>query len=206
MIADPRHASVGRLVGSPAMAQFTAAATGNGVRIDGLSWNLPFAAAEGQKALVGFWPDDIELAAVEGPDFHEGRVYATDFRGRDQAIEVRFGDHRFRKVVDLDLTLHQGDACWFRLPPGKALYFDRGDRCAHPDRAQRRRPMRQTSYSIAIALILTGIVLMCQPFDVRLYALGFPVILAGVVLFTVLDHLAPPKAKPDKNSLRRERS
>ena len=33
--------------------------------------------------------------------------------------------------------------------------------------------MRQTSYSIAIALILTGIVLMCQPFDVRLYALGF---------------------------------
>jgi multiple sugar transport system ATP-binding protein len=106
------------------MAQFPARVNGGAARIDGLSWTLPLPAAEGQKVLVGLWPDDIELAAAPALDFHEGRVYATDFRGRDQAIEVRFGDHRFRKVVGLELTLHQGDACWFRLPPAKALYFD----------------------------------------------------------------------------------
>jgi hypothetical protein len=63
--------------------------------------------------------------------------------------------------------------------------------------------MRRTSYRIAIALILIGVVLMCQPFAVLLYSLGFPVILAGVVLFTVLDHLSPPKQENEKTAERR---
>jgi hypothetical protein len=65
--------------------------------------------------------------------------------------------------------------------------------------------MRQKSYAVAIGLILLGVVLMCQPFDVWLYSLGFPVILAGVVLFTILDHLSPPKAKPEQAPFREGR-
>jgi hypothetical protein len=59
---------------------------------------------------------------------------------------------------------------------------------------------RQTWYHLATALILLGVVLMCQPFSSLLYSAGFPVILAGVVLFTVLDHLPPPKPSSDPNA------
>jgi hypothetical protein len=52
---------------------------------------------------------------------------------------------------------------------------------------------RQTWYRVATAAILLGVVMMCQPFSELLYSSGFPVILAGVILFIVLDHLSPPK-------------
>ena len=59
---------------------------------------------------------------------------------------------------------------------------------------------RQAWYRIATAAILLGGVLMCQPFSELLYSSGFPVILAGVVLFIVLDHLSPPKPKTDPSA------
>jgi hypothetical protein len=38
-------------------------------------------------------------------------------------------------------------------------------------------------------LILLGFGMLCQPFTVALYSLGLPVLLAGVALFIVADHL-----------------
>lgn len=44
-------------------------------------------------------------------------------------------------------------------------------------------------YRIASLLILFGFGMLCQPFTHALFVLGFPVLLAGVVLFLVLDHI-----------------
>ena len=51
---------------------------------------------------------------------------------------------------------------------------------------------RDAAYRVATTLILVGVGMMCQPFSVVLYMLGFPVILAGVAGFVVLDHLPAP--------------
>ena len=48
-------------------------------------------------------------------------------------------------------------------------------------------------YRYASALILGGFVMLCQPFTHALFVLGFPVLLAGVVLFMVLDHIPAGK-------------
>lgn len=44
-------------------------------------------------------------------------------------------------------------------------------------------------YRIASASILLGFLLMAQPVSQRLFMLGFPLILAGIVLYLILDHL-----------------
>jgi hypothetical protein len=46
----------------------------------------------------------------------------------------------------------------------------------------------ERAYAVASGLILLGVAMMCQPFTVALYSIGFPVILAGIVIFIVLDH------------------
>lgn len=124
IIKDPQHVAVGRLVGSPSMAQFPARGGRGGTEIDGLPIVLPAMGQGGQNLVVGIWPEDLELAQGEASGFVEGRVWATDFRGRDKAIEIRAGGHRFRKVVELELSVQQGDAVWFRLPPENVFYFD----------------------------------------------------------------------------------
>ena len=50
------------------------------------------------------------------------------------------------------------------------------------------------AYRIATILILGGFVMLCQPFAHGLFVIGFPVLLAGVVLFMILDHV--PDARP----------
>jgi len=51
-------------------------------------------------------------------------------------------------------------------------------------------------YRYATALILAGFVMLCQPFTHELFVLGFPVLLAGVIIFMVLDHV-PEKPKAE---------
>ncbi|WP_051328672.1 ABC transporter ATP-binding protein [Geminicoccus roseus] len=126
IIEDPQHASVGKLVGSPSMAQFPARTGRDGTGIEGLPIVLPPVGPQGQELIVGIWPEDLELSVKAAHGFVEGKVWATDFRGRDKAIEIRAGGHRFRKVVELDLSVQQGDSIWFRLPPGKEFHFDAG--------------------------------------------------------------------------------
>ena len=55
----------------------------------------------------------------------------------------------------------------------------------------------ERAYAIASGLILLGVAMMCQPFTVALYSIGFPVILAGIVAFIVLDHRPARAGKPD---------
>jgi multiple sugar transport system ATP-binding protein len=57
------------------------------------------------------------------PEFAAATLWATDFRGKDQAVEVRFGMNRVRKVVSTDLRLAQGDPCFLHLDPAKAFVF-----------------------------------------------------------------------------------
>ena len=45
------------------------------------------------------------------------------------------------------------------------------------------------TYRVATGLILGGFVMLCQPIFESLFSLGFPILLAGVVLFMVLDHV-----------------
>ncbi|MBX3570427.1 MAG: hypothetical protein KF914_20365 [Rhizobiaceae bacterium] len=52
-------------------------------------------------------------------------------------------------------------------------------------------------YRIATVLILAGFALLCQPFTHDLFVLGFPILLAGVVIFMVLDHVPEARAKEE---------
>lgn len=44
-------------------------------------------------------------------------------------------------------------------------------------------------YRLASALILIGFAMLCQPFTHDVFVYGFPVLLVGVLLFMVLDHI-----------------
>ena len=95
------------------------------------------------------------MLEAPAPDAAEARVWATDFRGRDQAIEVRAGPHRFRKVVPLYASFRQGDPCWFRLPARAVFLFDRRNGRAASKEPQ---PMtRDAAYRAATILILLGV-------------------------------------------------
>lgn len=47
-------------------------------------------------------------------------------------------------------------------------------------------------YMLATVLIVAGITMLCQPFSAAVHVWAFPVLLAGVVLFLILDHLPEP--------------
>lgn len=51
-------------------------------------------------------------------------------------------------------------------------------------------------YRAASTLILAGFAMLCQPFTHELFVFGFPVLLAGVILFMILDHV--PDARPQE--------
>ena len=55
-----------------------------------------------------------------------------------------------------------------------------------------------TAYRIASGLIIAGFLMLCQPFALILYEWGFPVLLAGVILFVLLDHI--PATTPRKEN------
>jgi hypothetical protein len=50
-------------------------------------------------------------------------------------------------------------------------------------------------YRIASGLILLGFLMLVQPFSLALFNWGFQVMLAGIVLFMVVDHW--PGEEPD---------
>jgi uncharacterized membrane protein YadS len=49
--------------------------------------------------------------------------------------------------------------------------------------------IKQRLYTVATVLIVAGIAMLCQPFFFVVHASAFPVLLIGVVLFMILDHL-----------------
>jgi hypothetical protein len=44
-------------------------------------------------------------------------------------------------------------------------------------------------YAVATALIILGIVMLCQPFLLLIHVWAFPVFLVGFIFFMILDHL-----------------
>jgi ABC-type sugar transport system ATPase subunit len=127
LFADPGDVIVGALLGSPSMVRFEASAQDRLLVADGLERPLGRLAGEVRGRLVaGLWPDDVDVSAQPLPDYRPAEIYATDFRGMDQAIQVQAGTHFFRKVVGLDARFRQGDRCWFRLPPERIFIFDAG--------------------------------------------------------------------------------
>ena len=128
--ADPSHRRVGELIGSPAMALLDAKVRGDELVIDGYSSPWPRSALglgvkdEGATITVGLWPEDVAVETAEAAGFVPVAISATDFRGRDQAIEVRFGANRIRKVIPIRTTFARGAACFIRLDPAKAFLFD----------------------------------------------------------------------------------
>jgi multiple sugar transport system ATP-binding protein len=127
--ADPLHRRVGELVGSPSMALLEAKVHDQAVTIDGypISWQLSAlridALTNGGTVTVGFWPEDIGFSVQPASEFAPATLWATDFRGKDQAVEVRFGLNRTRKVISTDFQLKQGAPCFLHLDPGKAFFF-----------------------------------------------------------------------------------
>jgi hypothetical protein len=58
---------------------------------------------------------------------------------------------------------------------------------------------KKSFYRLASTLILGGFAMLCQPFTHALFVLGFPILLAGVVLFMILDHVPDGRIEEDKN-------
>lgn len=54
-------------------------------------------------------------------------------------------------------------------------------------------------YMVANGLILAGFAFLCQPFFEWLYSAGFPILLGGVALHIVLDHM-PRRLKEDSEA------
>jgi hypothetical protein len=54
-------------------------------------------------------------------------------------------------------------------------------------------------YRLASTLILGGFAMLCQPFAHSLFAIGFPVLLAGVVLFMILDHVPDGRLETEED-------
>ena len=49
--------------------------------------------------------------------------------------------------------------------------------------------IKQRLYFFATILIVVGIIMLCQPFLFAIHVSAFPVLLTGVALFMILDHL-----------------
>lgn len=47
----------------------------------------------------------------------------------------------------------------------------------------------EAAYRIATILIAGGFVMLCQPVSQALFTMGFPILMIGVVLFLILDHV-----------------
>ncbi|MCR9135182.1 MAG: ABC transporter ATP-binding protein [Alphaproteobacteria bacterium] len=125
LIAHPNHVSVGKLIGSPAMALFEGTVSGSQLAIDGYDFTIacPSGFSPG-RIRIGWWPEDIEISKQKLDGYQQAEIYATDFRGVDRTLQIRFGGHGLRKVVPLDFDLVEGDQCWFALPEKQAFHFD----------------------------------------------------------------------------------
>ena len=44
-------------------------------------------------------------------------------------------------------------------------------------------------YVVASLLIFVGLILMCQPYSMKIYTFGFPTVLVGTVAYIIMDHL-----------------
>ena len=140
--ADPAYRRIGELIGSPSMSLFAARVRDAMLSIEGYPVSWPAASlglarlTKGAGITIGFWPEDIGFSPTPLPDYGPATVWATDFRGRDQAVEARFGAHRTRKVVSTRDRFSEGDACFIKLDPRKAFVFSESGARLRPEEMQ----------------------------------------------------------------------
>jgi len=67
-------------------------------------------------------------------------------------------------------------------------------------------PARSTLYRICTAIILIGFVMLIQPLSMMIFEWGLPVMLAGVIIHAILDHMNDWGAKPKSESVESGRS
>lgn len=137
LIANPCHVQVGRLIGSPAMALFSGHLESGHFHSGDDLWSMQLCDAGGAPdtdVMLGLWPEDIAIHHEARPGIVEGTVYATDFRGRDRAVEIHAGMHRFRKAVERGLPLEQGATVRFEPRADHCFVFDQhsGERIPIP--------------------------------------------------------------------------
>ena len=106
------------------MALFHASIDGGVARLDDSDITLAMPGAPDGRMVVGVWPEDIAVSRAPGADATRGTIYATDFRGHDRAIEIRFGKHAVRKVVPLHFEAEQGETIGFVVDPATCFLFD----------------------------------------------------------------------------------
>ncbi len=137
ILALPASITVGKLIGSPAMAFFEATIDDGHVRLSGGGQKLPVAAfgdtrlPAGRAVLLGVWPEDIDVGPAGQDGASPGTVYAVDNRGFERAVQVNAEAGSFRKVLPHDLVFRQGDACSFRIMSGFLFDSESGARVSH---------------------------------------------------------------------------
>ena len=123
ILASPADMTVGRLIGSPAMAFFAARFNGDRVQAEGIDLSIPLApgGAPGatREVMLGAWPEDITLTPGPG-----GRVSAVDNRGFEIAVQVETPAGSFRKALPEGQGFTQGDSCRITLRAGAGFLFD----------------------------------------------------------------------------------
>ena len=123
ILASPADMTVGRLIGSPAMAFFAARINGDHVQAEGIDLSIPLTpgAAPGatREVMLGVWPEDITLTPGPG-----GRVSAVDNRGFEIAVQVETPAGSFRKALPEGQGFTQGDSCRITLRAGAGFLFD----------------------------------------------------------------------------------
>lgn len=124
ILASPADMTVGRLIGSPAMAFFAARINGDHVRIEGIDLSIPLTAPGAalgatREVMLGVWPEDITLTPGPG-----GRVSAVDNRGFEIAVQVETPAGSFRKALPEGQGFTRGDSCRITLSAGAGFLFD----------------------------------------------------------------------------------
>ncbi len=56
--------------------------------------------------------------------------------------------------------------------------------------------MRDRFHAAATILILVGFAMLCQPVSATLFSIGFPVLIGGVLIHVVADHM--PRAAAEQ--------
>jgi hypothetical protein len=55
---------------------------------------------------------------------------------------------------------------------------------------------RANLYILCTAVILLGFLMLIQPLSMSLFSLGLPVMIAGIILHIILDHMRAPVPEP----------
>jgi hypothetical protein len=65
------------------------------------------------------------------------------------------------------------------------------------------RSRRVTLYGLCTAIILLGFVMLIQPLSMLAFTWGWPVMIAGIIVHIILDHL--PEARDEKTAIRSDK-